>query len=52
VQSCTNYQGVKLISHTMKIDYEGDFLDKATYGEIYGAKERPTYDLYSPGEDL
>jgi hypothetical protein len=58
VQSCTNYQGIKLMSHTMKlwerimlkesyqrhqkpiwfyareIDYGGDLLDKATYGEI------------------
>jgi hypothetical protein len=60
MQSCTNYRGIKLRSHTMKlweriidhrlrgvtnvtenqfgfmpeIDYGGDFLDKATYGEM------------------
>jgi hypothetical protein len=61
VQSCTNYRGIKLMNHTIKlyeriiehrlwevtnvkkktiwfytrkIDYEGDFLDKATYEKI------------------
>jgi hypothetical protein len=48
VQNCTNYRGIKLMSHRMKlwemiiehrfydrdIDYEGDFLDKVAYGEM------------------
>jgi hypothetical protein len=60
VQSCTNYWGIKLMSHTMKLweriiehrlrgltnvtenqfgfmpgrSTKGDFLDKATYGEM------------------
>jgi hypothetical protein len=27
-------------------DYVDDFLDKATYGEMYGLKERPAYGIY------
>jgi hypothetical protein len=34
------------------IDYGGDFLNKVTYGEMYGAKERLAYDLYWFGEGL
>jgi hypothetical protein len=32
--------------HAREIDYGGDFLDNAAYGEMYGAKERPKYDFY------
>jgi hypothetical protein len=32
--------------YAREIDYGGDFLDKATYGEMYRAKEIPTYGLY------
>jgi hypothetical protein len=32
--------------YAREIDYGGDFLDKATYGEMYGAKERHAYDLH------
>jgi hypothetical protein len=30
----------------MEINYGGDFLDKATYGEMQEAKERLAYGLY------
>jgi hypothetical protein len=33
-------------NHARDIDYGGDFLDKATYEEMKGAKERPTYNFY------
>jgi hypothetical protein len=32
--------------HQKSIWFKGDFLDKSTYGEIYGAKERSAYGLY------
>jgi hypothetical protein len=32
--------------HAREIDYGGDFFDKATYGKMYGAKERHAYNFY------
>jgi hypothetical protein len=32
--------------HAREINYGCDFLDKVTYGEMSGVKERPAYDFY------
>src|SRR4051812_7178131 len=60
VQSCTNYRGIKLMSHTMKlwerlksiwfhaweVDHGSHFLGTTTYGEIQGAKEGHVYGVH------